>query len=94
MGLRIWQSTAKMDEFAALPRIGNAAISARYLSAHALGIGRRLRLAAVECRFGRGCRLIAMAGPTALVPHRKHVANADSSSGSWLAPNPGFGGDK
>jgi hypothetical protein len=29
-----------------------------------------------------------------LVLHRKHVANADISSGGWLVPKPGFGCDK
>ena len=35
-----------------------------------------------------------MNGPAALVPHRKHVAKADSSSDGRLPPDSGFGGDK
>jgi len=32
--------------------------------------------------------------PNSLILHRKHVANAESSSNGWLAPKPGFGSDK
>ena len=61
-----------------------------------LFLGMKMRRCLWTCKWSviRECCRNEKMDQDALVLHRKDVANADSSSGSWLPPNPGFGSDK